>query len=224
VYGHRGAPRQAPENTLRSFRLALEQGADGVELDVRHDRDLLRVAGAAVAARQATLAQLRALDLGGGAKVPLLDEALELVLGAGARLNVELKASGEDPAQLVPKVLERVRRWPGAEQAHVLFSSFSPEVCARVLAHAPGAAIALLFEHERKEPAAGIAVVHPDHALVDAAALASWKARGLLVNAWTVNDAERACELAELGVDGLITDNVVALRRALDGRGPAPVS
>src|SRR5215211_2975476 len=39
ILGHRGAPRGAPENTLRAFRLALEEGADGVELDVQPSAD-----------------------------------------------------------------------------------------------------------------------------------------------------------------------------------------
>jgi len=53
VLGHRGASADAPENTLAAFRLAMDQGADGVELDVwrcatgeavvAHDEDARRV-------------------------------------------------------------------------------------------------------------------------------------------------------------------------------------
>jgi glycerophosphoryl diester phosphodiesterase len=225
VYGHRGAPREAPENTLRGFARALARGADGIELDVRlcgsgevvvlHDRDLLRVAGVPVTAREASLAELQSHDLGGGERVPRLDEALDRILGAGALLNVELKARGEDLDVLVPAVLDCVRRRAAAEQARVIFSSFSPEVCARLLVHAPRAAVAWLFERIRVEPAAGLAGVHPDHELVDAEALAVWKARGLVVNTWTINEAPRARELAALGVDGLITDDVAAVMRGL---------
>src|SRR5512138_815337 len=74
VLGHRGASADAPENTLAAFRLALEQGADGVELDVwrcrtgevvvLHDEDTRRVAGSPLRVREATLAELRALDVG----------------------------------------------------------------------------------------------------------------------------------------------------------------
>jgi len=74
VLGHRGASAEAPENTLAAFRLALAQGADGVELDVwrcstgevvvAHDEDTRRVAGADLRVPDAPLAALRALDVG----------------------------------------------------------------------------------------------------------------------------------------------------------------
>jgi glycerophosphoryl diester phosphodiesterase len=76
IYGHRGTRRGAPENTLRAMELALSQGADGIELDVRlcgsgevivlHDADLERVSGVPVAASAATLSELRVLDVGEG--------------------------------------------------------------------------------------------------------------------------------------------------------------
>ena len=43
VLGHRGASADAPENTLAAFRLAVDQGADGVELDVWRDRKSTRL-------------------------------------------------------------------------------------------------------------------------------------------------------------------------------------
>src|SRR5512138_1617646 len=111
VLGHRGASADAPENTLAAFRLALAQGADGVELDVwrcatgevvvAHDEDARRVAGVDLRIRDAPLAALRALDVGawkgdrfGGERIPLLAEVLEAL--PGAVVNVELKAAGRD--------------------------------------------------------------------------------------------------------------------------------
>src|SRR6266511_1473205 len=74
VLGHRGASAEAPENTLAAFRLAVAQGADGVELDVwrcgsgevvvSHDEDLLRVGGTPLRIPDATLRDLRAVDVG----------------------------------------------------------------------------------------------------------------------------------------------------------------
>src|SRR5689334_24385700 len=94
VLGHRGASAEAPENTLAAFRLALAQGADGVELDVWrcatgevvvfHDGDLRRIAGSPLRVRSATLAALRAADVGAhagerfrGQRVPLLERSEE---------------------------------------------------------------------------------------------------------------------------------------------------
>jgi len=74
VMGHRGASAKAPENTLSAFELAMEEGADGVELDVwrcgtgepvvAHDDDLGRVGGSPLVVRRAPLAALRAVDVG----------------------------------------------------------------------------------------------------------------------------------------------------------------
>jgi len=108
VLGHRGASAEAPENTLAAFRLAMAQGADGVELDVwrcgtgelvvAHDDDLRRVGGSPLVVRKASLAALRAVDVGSwkgerfrGERVPLLAEVLEAV--PSAVVNVELKSA-----------------------------------------------------------------------------------------------------------------------------------
>src|SRR5512145_1466819 len=108
VFGHRGASAEAPENTLAAFRLAVERGADGVELDVwrcasgelvvAHDDDLRRVGGSPLVVRKAPLAALRAVDVGSwkgerfrGERVPLLDEVLEAV--PSGLVNVELKSA-----------------------------------------------------------------------------------------------------------------------------------
>ena len=134
VYGHRGTRTGAPENTLLAMRRALDQGADGIELDVRvcgsgevvvmHDPDLMRVAGVPLSAAQAGLHELRAHDLGQGERVPTLDEAMDLVLGAGKLLNVECKPDVPHPEWIVRSVLDRVRVRSAAERSRILFSSF----------------------------------------------------------------------------------------------------
>src|SRR5512140_687268 len=136
VLGHRGASADAPENTLAAFRLALAQGADGVELDVWrcasgevvvvHDEDLRRVAGLPVRVPDAPLAELRAADVGAwkgeafrGERVPLLEEVLAAL--PAAVVNVELKSRGRDLrlGDAVAKVIARA----GAA-ARVSVSSF----------------------------------------------------------------------------------------------------
>jgi glycerophosphoryl diester phosphodiesterase len=225
VYGHRGTRRGAPENTLLAMRRALEQGADGVELDVRlcksgevivlHDPDLQRVAGAAVVAAEATLGELLQHDLGQGQRVPLLDQALELVLGAGRVLNVELKDDVPEPEALAAAVAERLLAQRPKARQRVLCSSFSAELCQALRAALTSASVALLFARERKRPPMGSLAVHPQHALADAESIAQWHSQGLLVNAWTVNDAESARALAQAGIDGIITDDVPLVLGAL---------
>jgi glycerophosphoryl diester phosphodiesterase len=225
IYGHRGTRRGAPENTLRAMELALAQGADGIELDVRlcssgevivlHDADLERVSGVPVAATAATLTELRVLDVGDGERVPLLEEAMALVLGRGRVLNVELKPDVPNPQVLVERVALAVRARSEAERDAILVSSFSARMCSALATALPGVAIAFLFEHAPDRLPAGIAAVHPHQALADAQAIARCHEQGLAVNVWTVNDPAHTRALAASGADGIITDDVPVVLGAL---------
>jgi glycerophosphoryl diester phosphodiesterase len=100
IMGHRGAPAYEPENTLRSFRKALDLGVAAVELDVQltkdgrlaviHDETLDRTTNGRGPVQALTLAELQRLDAGLGESVPSLEEAFDLVKGR-AHLVVELK-------------------------------------------------------------------------------------------------------------------------------------
>lgn len=225
LYGHRGTRKGAPENTLRAIRRALDQGADGIELDVRlcasgevvvlHDPDLQRVAGANVRAAEASFDELRRHDLGQGERVPSLDEAMELVLGAGRLLNVELKGDVPDTAALVARVAERTLARSAAERARIIFSSFDASICRALRIAAPEIAVGFLFERVPARLPDDMTAVHPYHAAIDRALTMRYVAAGLVVNVWTVNDSARAAALAQAGVDGIITDDLPAVLAGL---------
>jgi len=109
IIGHRGAPTEAPENTRRSFTLALSLGVAGVELDVQltrdgrlaviHDHTLDRTTNGRGPVKDFTLAELQRLDAGQGEPVPCLEEVFDLVRDQ-ARLLVELKYPEAAPAVL----------------------------------------------------------------------------------------------------------------------------
>ena len=111
IIGHRGAPREAPENTLSSFELAIRQGADLIELDLHmsadkqlvviHDDTVDRTTDGTGLVRDLSLVELRALDAGSwlrpkfrGERIPTLSEALDLTAGR-VGLVVELKHGAE---------------------------------------------------------------------------------------------------------------------------------
>jgi glycerophosphoryl diester phosphodiesterase len=225
VYGHRGTRRGAPENTLVAMQLALAQGADGIELDVRlcasgeiivlHDPDLARVAGAPLRAQDATFSQLRAHDLGQGAPVPSLDEAIDLVLGAGKLLNVELKADVPDRSALVTAVNACLAARSPREREHVLLSCFDAGICRELVATTD---LTVAYLYERAEDAAippGCRAVHPRYTLLDPTITARLRAQDLIVNTWTVNDAQLTRDLASAGLDGIITDDAPLVLAAL---------
>jgi glycerophosphoryl diester phosphodiesterase len=114
VFGHRGASQDRPENTLAAFALALEQGAEGIELDVAlssdgvpvvmHDSRVDRTTDGTADVASLTLEQLRTLNAGGGEPVPTLAEVLALAEGR-AEVNIEIKAA--DAARPVLEVVSR---------------------------------------------------------------------------------------------------------------------
>src|SRR5260221_4532600 len=143
VLGHRGARRRAPESTMAAFELAMEEGADGIELDVRLDND-----GDVVVIHDPTLARvtdgrdtrrieevgrrdLSHVDLGGGETVPRLADVLAWAKARGARINIELKADVARPALLVWSVVELVGAEPHAA-GRLIRSSFDPRLVAAV--------------------------------------------------------------------------------------------
>ncbi|GEJ56096.1 glycerophosphodiester phosphodiesterase [Anaeromyxobacter diazotrophicus] len=239
ILAHRGASADAPENTLAAFRLALDQGADGVELDVwrcatgevvvHHDADTRRTAGAALRLRRAPLRELRALDVGawrGGAfrgeRIPLLAEVLEAL--PGAIVNVELKAERLPDLALAAAVARVLHRAGAAGRCVV--SSFDALLLAAFRAAAPAVPRGLLVAEGRTwrlRAGAGARLarpdaLHPQASLVTAARAAAWRARGLAVRAWTVDEEAEVARLARLGVTALITNRpaaaLAAARRA----------
>ena len=137
VLGHRGARHAAPENSMKAFELALAEGADGVELDVRldgdgrvivlHDRTLERVSKGAETRDVEALgaAELARVDIGDGERAPLLADVLAWSRERRARVNVELKKDVGRPFTLIDGVARAVRNGGRAEEL-LVFSSFHP--------------------------------------------------------------------------------------------------
>ncbi len=227
VIGHRGVRGEsaagAPENTLAAFDLAAEQGAQGVELDVRltsdgevvvfHDATLARMTEGrdARAVSALSAAELSEVRLAGVARVPLLDEVLGWARSLGQLVNVELKHDVPSRARLAHRVA-RVVRERAMRPGQVLFSSFDPALVAAMAVLLPGTPRAWLVEAGRRltSEAPGWSLfasgVNPERTATRPERVARWKRGGALVCVWTVNEPAEARALAALGVDALITD------------------
>jgi glycerophosphoryl diester phosphodiesterase len=233
VFGHRGASARAPENTMRSFAMALDEGADGVELDVRlagcgtvvvaHDPDLSRVAGAPAVVARHTVQELAAFDVGGGERIPTLDDVIDLVRGRDGRINIELK--GDVPSRLATcrALAKLLARRSSPDRAGLFLSSFRPEMLTAMRALGAGLPVGFLFDRENTGMVRAALLrralrpdgEHPHHPLATEEAIARWHARGQFVHAWTVNDPAAARRLDANGVDALITNDPRGILEAL---------
>jgi glycerophosphoryl diester phosphodiesterase len=216
VIGHRGASAAHPENTLAAFRGAIDQGADGVELDVRRTAD-----GALALCHDEVLPDGRAVVDVQQAElppaIPILAQALD-VCRPLAVVNVEIKnwpADGDfDPReQVASDVVALLHARGELDDGRILVSSFHLPTVDRVRELAPGLATGWLLGLSDdlgplvdRAAAAGHVAVHPHHALVDAALVARAHDAGLAINTWTCDDPDRIRWLADLGVDAVITN------------------
>lgn len=239
IFAHRGASAHAPENTLAAFRLALEQGADGIELDakctldgevvVMHDASLQRTTGGIGKVWEHTLAEIKQLDAGRwkgveftGERVPTLREVFA-AFGGKLIINVELTNYGHINDGLVEKVLALAAEFKLEDS--ILLSSFSPQNIRRARQINPQIPAALLalrglpgaFSRSRWMVPTSPLGLHPYWTDVTPKLVQAEKARGRFINVWTVNNPGEIRRLKDLGVDGLFTDDPLMARHVLEG-------
>ncbi len=227
VIGHRGASHAHPENTLEAFRGAIDQGADGIELDVRRTADgALAICHDDALPDGRLLVQLDSTDLPDS--MPLLAAALD-VCAPLAVVNTEIKNWPDDrDFDPTERLAEQVVSLLGARgelaDGRNLVSCFHLPTIDRVHELAPGLATAWLLGMVEDPPrlvadvaSRGHVAIHPHHAFVDEALVAVAHAAGLAVNTWTCDDPDRIRWLAEIGVDAVVT-NVPDVALAALGR------
>ena len=247
---HRGQRATFPEQTLEAYVEAIRLGAEGIETDVQRTRDDQLVMLHDLTVDRTTdghgpiasldLAEARALDAGSwygerfaGARIPTLEETIELVVGAGLMLCIEIKGTATDAPATAIAVARLIRDRGLVDQ--VFISSFDHAA----LAAARGEVGSPLLAPERL-PEAGPS--DPDVAVAQAAALDAavlqhrWEdlepevvdalhAAGSAVWSWPIDTLESIRRSVELGCDGVIGDDVPLLLEGL-GRsaiGGAPV-
>lgn len=217
VIGHRGASAAAPENTLAAFGLAAEQGAQGVEMDVRlagdgnivviHDKTVARTTDGTGAVADLTTTQLQALDAGLEQPVPTLDDVFQ-AFGPALLYNVELKDSGLRSQGLEIAVADRIAAYHLENQ--VVVSSFNPLAVRRVRRHLSRTTMtAVIWDRAPRwlwHLPADTEADHPHYSLVDEAYMTWARDRDYRVHVWTVDDPAEARRLARLGVHAIITN------------------
>ena len=148
IVAHRGASRDAPQNTIPAFQLAWEQGADAIEADFHlskdgeivcfHDADTERVAGTQLVVRQSTLAELKQLDVGAthgvafnGTRIPTIAEVFATI-PQGKKIFIEVKCG----AEIIPTLLNEIDQ-SGLTQEQIVVISFNKQVIQQLKIKAP---------------------------------------------------------------------------------------
>jgi glycerophosphoryl diester phosphodiesterase len=225
IIAHRGASGNAPENTIAAFSLAVDQGADVIDLDVHmtadgypvviHDATLDRTTDGTGLVRSRTLAELRRLDAGSwfhnrfaGERVPTLEEVVEWAKDRIA-LSIEVKSTPSRYRGIeasVTGVLER----QDAVLDHEVFSL--DHLCmTRFKAREPRLLTGVRYsadpvDHNALATAAGATVLHPMLHYLRPDAVRDAHAASLLVFAQTVDEPQDIRDMAALGVDGITTN------------------
>lgn len=227
IIGHRGASADLPENTLAAFALAVEQGADGIELDVQfsadnqivifHDSTLERLTGSMRKVSELTTQELKDIDLGEGQTISTLDELFEM-MGPRVLYNIEIKELSLRDNGLETAVADRIESFGLQDLA--LISSFNPLSVRRARnafsRSIPVALIRMKGIFKYTYLLASEQADNPHYSMVDETYMAWAKKRGYRVHAWTVDDPQEASRLANLGIHGIITNKPQYIRQHLN--------
>ena len=229
IFAHRGLAN-APgivENTLAAFEAAVTAGANYIETDLQvtkdgvavlfHDDDLVRIAGLRKKVSQLTLQQLQSIDLGFGARIPTLEEAL--VALPAVRFNLDFKVAG-----VIKPATEVLNRLAAADR--ILVASFSDRrrraalrrLTSRVATSAGASVLLGLYLSAkfgfnwalnllaRSVQALQIPVNAGLLRFDSPWFIAAMKSARVEVHYWTINDFDEMRRLIALGADGIVTD------------------
>lgn len=244
IVAHRGASFDAPENTLAAFRLAWEQGADGIEGDFYltkdrqivciHDKTTARTAPSQQVMKVAnsSLAELRTLDVGSwknqrfaGEQIPTLKEVLDLV-PKGKRIFIEIKCGPE----MIPVLKEQLQT-SQLEPEQITIIAFDQEVVASARKELPQFKANWLTSYRSKNStwqpsktdvlktlkmlqATGLGT-NGNQEVVDNDFAKALSSQGTELHVWTVNSPQDAKYFAELGALSITTDKPKLIRDAL---------
>ena len=216
--GHRGARAYAPENTLKSFKKALEIGVDAVELDVRktkdnqlvviHDADVKRTTNGEGLVSDLALKEIKSLSAE-GEKIPTLEEALDF-LDKKVKVFIELKDTGFEE-----QVLSIVHK-KGLEK-NVVVVSFLEDALRKVRELNKDIETGLIYaKHSNPQKAAldlKANYLLAFYKFTHTANVEKAHEFGLKVVVWTINNPQEVEEYAKKGVDGIASDKPDILLR-----------
>jgi glycerophosphoryl diester phosphodiesterase len=241
ILGHRGSSAVAPENTLAAFARAIEDGADGIEFDVRlsrdgvpvviHDASLKRTGLVDRFVSDLTVSELQTVDVGSwfskasfaNEKLPLLTDVFDLFRPNNGLLYVEMKCAPQEGRALAAEVVRLSRESGLADR--IVVESFDHAAIARVKEIDRTIRTAALFEPKLSQPASlvrGLSLVEKaievgadeialHHNLARTRTVEKARNEGLEVVVWTVDDPGWIARARNLGLKALIANDPAAM-------------
>ena len=210
--GHRGARAYAPENTLASFKKAIEIGVDAVELDVRktkdnqivviHDADVKRTTNGEGLVSELALKEIKSFSAEGGEKIPTLEEVLGF-LDKKVKVFVELKEMGIEEQVLSIVHAKKLEK-------NVVITSFLEDALKKVRELDKDIETGLIYAKHKNPIKAALELkanyLFALYRFTHTANVQKAHENGLKVIVWTINNPEEVEEYAKKGVDGIASD------------------
>jgi glycerophosphoryl diester phosphodiesterase len=210
--GHRGARAYEPENTLSSFRRALELGVDAVELDVRktfdnklvviHNANVNKTTNGSGEVNELTLEEIKGFVIEKNEHVPTLEEVLDTVANR-VKVLVELKETGTEE-----QVVNLIRRKQLAE--NVILISFHEYILRKIRELSDELMTGLIYVRHKNPIQAALDLnaqyLLPLYRFTHSANVKKAHEAGLKVIVWTINNKEEVEEYKKKGVDGIASD------------------
>ena len=233
IVAHRGASSIAPENTLKAFQKAIELKADYIEFDVRktkddeiviiHDGHTFRTTGHFGLIKNMNLEELKQLDCGEGETIPTLHELTNLAWGK-IRLICEIKATG-----IAVIIIETIKEADILDTT--IISSFKHDILLKFQKLEPRIKLASLeptrtgwiksWLSRKKLQNEAIKnrfyAINPFFKLVNRQFVIKAHKNNIRIFPWTVNSDNNIKKLIDIGVDGIITNNISRVRKILNG-------
>ncbi|ADO82638.1 glycerophosphodiester phosphodiesterase [Ilyobacter polytropus] len=236
IFGHRGASGYAPQNTISSVRLALDQGSDGVEIDVQltkdnevvvcHDWIIDNVSDGKGKVSDFALVEIKKNDFGSyfledfkGEKIPTLSEVLEF-FPKDIILNIELKIKGKSRDLVAEKVADLLLFHERIE--NTIVSSFNHSSLKKIKKLIPEIKIAFLYKRcistinkDISDFGMDIYSIHINAKCANKEIIKEIHNHNKKVYVWNSNDIETTKKLYDMEADGIMTDFPIDMKNAL---------
>jgi len=243
IVAHRGSSAEAPENTLPSFELAWDQGADAIEADFHltsdghivciHDKDTKRVAKTRKVIKETSLKNLQKIDVGEwkgaqwkGTTIPTLAEVLKTV-PIGKKIYIEVKCGTE----IIPKLLEELRK-STLKTEQLVIISFDAQVIHKIETQRPEIKTFLLTKISKRFggiiPSSSViktlkeirtdGVSTKAHSSIDSTYLKKFQHEGFEYHVWTIDDLKTSERFHKMGASSITTNRPSLLKKAQTGK------